>query len=82
MTAAIVPVWSMTRRKAISGVDGSRPISFSAMMTWAELETGSSSAAPSDEDPTQDDLEEGGRHGDAPCYATQRGAQVQGIGTF
>src|SRR5215469_9120926 len=36
----------MTRRKVISGAVGSRCISFSATITWAELETGRSSAAP------------------------------------
>ncbi len=45
-TANIVPVCSMMSRNVSRGADGSRPISFSATMTWAELETGSSSAAP------------------------------------
>src|ERR1700730_18547963 len=46
MTANMVPVWSITRSSVIGGEDGSRPISFSATTTWAELETGSSSANP------------------------------------
>src|ERR1019366_9687200 len=46
ITASIVPAWSMTSTNVISGEDGSRPISFSATTTWAELETGSSSATP------------------------------------
>ncbi len=45
-TASIVPVWSITRRNVISGELGSRPMSFSATMTCAELDTGRSSAAP------------------------------------
>src|ERR1700688_5102409 len=46
MTANMVPVWSITKSNVIGGDDGSRPISFSATTTWAELETGSSSANP------------------------------------
>ena len=44
--AAMVPACSMTRRNVISGLEGSSRMIFSAAMTWAELETGSSSAAP------------------------------------
>src|ERR1035438_4845275 len=36
----------MTRRKVASGLVGSIPINFSATTTWAELDTGRSSAAP------------------------------------
>ncbi len=36
----------MTRSSVIDGNDGSSPISFSATITWAELEIGSSSAKP------------------------------------
>jgi hypothetical protein len=36
----------MTRIRVISGEEGSRPRSFSATTTWAELETGRSSAKP------------------------------------
>src|SRR5450830_1778849 len=46
MTANMVPVCNITSNMVSSGEVGSRPISFSAMMTWAELETGSSSANP------------------------------------
>ena len=46
MTANIVPVWSMTKSSVMGGEDGSRCISFSATTTWAELDTGSSSAKP------------------------------------
>src|SRR5450830_1823492 len=46
MTANMVPVCSITSSMVSSGEVGSRPISFSAMMTWAELDTGSSSAKP------------------------------------
>src|ERR1700730_8569919 len=46
MTANIVPVCNITRSNVIDGADGSRPISFSATMTCAELETGNSSAKP------------------------------------
>jgi hypothetical protein len=46
ITANIVPVWSITRRRVISGVVGSTPIIFSATMTWAELEIGNSSQRP------------------------------------
>src|SRR5579862_3087323 len=42
----MVPVWSMTRRRVISGLEGSRRINFSATTTWAELDTGRSSARP------------------------------------
>src|SRR5215472_3251283 len=42
----MVPACSMTKRKVISGEEGSMPISFSATITCAELETGSSSAMP------------------------------------
>ena len=33
MTANIVPVWSITKRKVISGLTGSSPISLAATMT-------------------------------------------------
>src|SRR5450830_1190656 len=46
MTANMVPVCNITSNMVSSGEVGSKPISFSAMMTWAELETGSSSANP------------------------------------
>lgn len=46
ITASIVPLWSMTRSRVISGELGSRPISFSATITWAELDTGNSSLMP------------------------------------
>ncbi|MNT32057.1 hypothetical protein D3C72_1679190 [compost metagenome] len=46
MTANMVPVCSITSSMVSSGDVGSSPISFSAMMTWAELDTGSSSAKP------------------------------------
>ena len=46
MTANIVPVCSMTSSIVISGLDGFSPMSFSATMTCAELETGSNSHAP------------------------------------
>jgi hypothetical protein len=46
MTANIVPVWSMTKRNVISGAVGSSPMTFSAIMTWAELDTGNNSQAP------------------------------------
>src|SRR5208283_1600582 len=46
MTASMVPVCSMTSRKVIAGSVGSRPMSFSATMTCAELDTGSISHAP------------------------------------
>src|SRR5580704_8397104 len=46
MTANMVPVCSMTRSRVICGAVGSRPRSFSATITWAELETGRSSASP------------------------------------
>ena len=42
----MVPVWSITNSSVISGFEGSKPISFSATITWAELETGSNSANP------------------------------------
>jgi hypothetical protein len=46
ITANIVPVWSITSKSVISGNVGSIPISFSATITWAELDTGKSSATP------------------------------------
>jgi hypothetical protein len=46
MTANIVPVCNMTRSRVIGGEDGSKPKSFSATTTWAELDTGRSSARP------------------------------------
>ena len=46
MTANMVPVCIMTSNMVISGLDGSSPMSFSATITWAELETGSNSHAP------------------------------------
>jgi hypothetical protein len=46
MTANMVPVWSITKSRVISGLAGSNPMSFSATITWAELDTGSSSAKP------------------------------------
>src|SRR5580658_7842715 len=46
MTASMVPVCSITSRNVIAGVVGSRPMSFSAMITCAELETGSNSQNP------------------------------------
>ena len=46
MTANMVPVCSMTSISVMSGEVGSSPSHFSARMTWAELETGSSSARP------------------------------------
>src|SRR5579875_184645 len=46
ITAIIVPVCSITSRSVISGAAGFMPISFSATITCAELETGSSSARP------------------------------------
>ena len=45
-TANMVPVCSMTSRNVNFGEDGSMPIRRSAMMTCAELDTGSNSAAP------------------------------------
>ena len=50
MTANMVPVCNITSSMVSSGEVGSRPIHFSAMMTWAELDTGSSS--PSTGSPT------------------------------
>src|ERR1700722_18540530 len=46
MTANIVPGWSMTNSSVMGGEEGSRPKSFSATTTCAELDTGSSSARP------------------------------------
>src|ERR1700723_1408168 len=46
MTANMVPVCSITSSSVMAGDDGSIPISFSATTTWAELETGNSSASP------------------------------------
>ncbi len=46
MTANMVPVWSITSRRVMGGEEGSRPRSFSATTTCAELETGRSSARP------------------------------------
>src|SRR5439155_3422098 len=46
ITANIVPVWSMTKSNVIAGEEGSRPSNFSTTTTWAELETGNSSASP------------------------------------
>ncbi len=46
ITASMVPVCSMTKSRVIWGAPGSSPSSFSATTTWAELETGSSSATP------------------------------------
>src|SRR6185312_3369171 len=46
MTANIVPVCRRTSSRVSAGAEGSRPMSFSATTTCAELETGSSSARP------------------------------------
>jgi hypothetical protein len=46
ITANIVPVWSITSKRVIEGATGSMPISFSAIITCAELDTGKSSHAP------------------------------------
>jgi hypothetical protein len=42
----MVPVCSITNNKVIGGDEGSRPNSFSATTTCAELDTGSNSAKP------------------------------------